>query len=80
MEPYLTTLALYDVKANKKITEDFHFDVNQPHIRAWFQPIQVNAWVNDPLYPVPEVSTDWLSFPKQVSVILPNKNARKVIL
>ncbi|KAG8250951.1 hypothetical protein J6590_091071 [Homalodisca vitripennis] len=28
VEPYLTTLALYDAKEGRKLTEDFHLDVN----------------------------------------------------
>lgn len=28
MEPYITTLALFDAKEGRKLTEDFHLDVN----------------------------------------------------
>lgn len=37
-EPYFTSLALYDAKAGRKITESFHFDVNEDAIRDMIQP------------------------------------------
>ena len=67
VEPYLTTLALYDIKANKKITEDFHFDVNQPHARALLQSsVRQEGGDSAVSPPIPEVPSDWLAFPKQV--------------
>lgn len=63
VEPYFTTLALYDVKINKKITEDFHFDVNQPHIKTIIQTLQSN----EPADAVVDVPADWLAFPRQVN-------------
>ena len=57
-------MALYDVKLNKKITEDFHFDANDNHIRALIQAMQMNA--DDQLEPFDEFPADWLSFPRQV--------------
>jgi len=57
-------MALYDVKLNKKITEDFHFDANDIHIRALIQAMQMNA--DDQLEPFDEFPADWLSFPRQV--------------
>ncbi|GBN28755.1 Dedicator of cytokinesis protein 9, partial [Araneus ventricosus] len=33
VEPYITTLAIYDAKRNRKVSEDFKFDVNNPYIR-----------------------------------------------
>jgi hypothetical protein len=33
IEPYLTSLALYDIKANRKLTENFYFDLNDEHVR-----------------------------------------------
>lgn len=32
-EPYFTTLALYDAKNGRKITENFYFDLNTEHVR-----------------------------------------------
>lgn len=33
LEPYLTSLALYDAKAGRKLTENFYFDLNEDHVR-----------------------------------------------
>nr|XP_041632093.1 dedicator of cytokinesis protein 11 isoform X4 [Drosophila kikkawai] len=30
VEPYITSLALYDAKANRKLSENFYFNVNEP--------------------------------------------------
>lgn len=32
VEPYFTTLALFDIRSGKKITEDFHFDINHENM------------------------------------------------
>lgn len=31
LEPYVTSMALYDVKAGRKLTENFYFDLNENH-------------------------------------------------
>ncbi|XP_058060238.1 dedicator of cytokinesis protein 9 [Anopheles bellator] len=33
IEPYLTSVALYDARAGRKLTESFHFDLNKEHVR-----------------------------------------------
>lgn len=33
MEPYFTTLALFDIRSGKKISEDFHFDINHDSVK-----------------------------------------------
>lgn len=33
LEPYITSLALYDIKAGRKLTENFFFDLNDDHAR-----------------------------------------------
>lgn len=38
VEPYITSLALYDSKAGRKLTENFYFDINHEKIRDLFQP------------------------------------------
>ncbi|XP_058447960.1 dedicator of cytokinesis protein 9 isoform X2 [Malaya genurostris] len=34
LEPYLTSVALYDAKANRKLSENFYFDLNKEHVSA----------------------------------------------
>lgn len=33
MEPYITSLALYDARAGRKLTENFYFDINSENVR-----------------------------------------------
>lgn len=33
VEPYITTLSIFDAKRNRKVSEDFRFDINHPYIR-----------------------------------------------
>uniref|UniRef100_A0A1I8PPX3 Dedicator of cytokinesis protein 9 n=1 Tax=Stomoxys calcitrans TaxID=35570 RepID=A0A1I8PPX3_STOCA len=33
VEPYITSLALYDVRAGRKLTESFYFNINDDHVR-----------------------------------------------
>lgn len=37
MEPYITSLALYDAKAGRKLTENFYFDINNREISESFK-------------------------------------------
>jgi hypothetical protein len=60
-------LALYDLKLNKKITEDFHSDVNHPIMKAVIQSIQANSDEPNTIFDIP---SDWLAFPKQVRVFV----------
>lgn len=36
-EPYFTSLALYDAKAGRKLTENFYFDINNEYVRTVFR-------------------------------------------
>lgn len=37
-EPYFTSLALYDAKNGRKLTENFYFDLNSEHVRDMITP------------------------------------------
>lgn len=37
-EPYFTSLALYDAKNGRKLTENFYFDLNSEHVRDMMTP------------------------------------------
>jgi len=42
IEPFFCTLALYDLKSKKKLTEDFQFDVNTANTSALIQHVLVS--------------------------------------
>lgn len=69
VEPYITSLALYDAKAGRKLTENFYFDINHEQIRELFEmnpgegcctPNGSADMVEQPILP-----KQWLAFPKQ---------------
>lgn len=37
VEPYITSLALYDSKSGRKLTENFYFDLNEEYVRDMWQ-------------------------------------------
>ncbi|XP_022671033.1 dedicator of cytokinesis protein 9-like isoform X3 [Varroa destructor] len=43
VEPYITTMAIYDVRRMRKVSEDFHFDVNHPYIRNMLPKTRKNS-------------------------------------
>lgn len=62
VEPYFTTLALFDARDGKKLTEDFHVDINHNAILGM---------IPDPEGPTESVVGDnvpseWISKTKQV--------------
>lgn len=64
VEPYLTTLALFDAKEGRKLTEDFHLDVNHS---------VVVGLIADPEGVSENILGDMISSPlrpKQVSILL----------
>uniref|UniRef100_T1J4R8 Dedicator of cytokinesis protein 9 n=1 Tax=Strigamia maritima TaxID=126957 RepID=T1J4R8_STRMM len=81
VEPYLTTMALYDAKKGKKVSADFHFDVNHVYLRNLIPKLRKTEHTNgtgdvaELKIPSPngktvppelmEVSEEWLLYPKQ---------------
>ena len=74
IEPYLTSLALYDMRSQSKISEDFFFDVNNSMARSLLamglkkeegKRDSKSLGAADPLQ-LAGVPEEWLSFPKQV--------------
>lgn len=43
VEPYITTMAIYDVRRMRKVSEDFRFDVNHPYIRNMLPKTRKNS-------------------------------------
>jgi hypothetical protein len=70
VEPYFTTLALYDAKQGRKLTENFHFDVNHPQVRSMVPSLLKNGSEDKPENVLPselqQVPEEWLMYPKQV--------------
>ncbi|XP_064615017.1 dedicator of cytokinesis protein 9-like [Liolophura sinensis] len=74
-EPFFITLALYDAKAGKKISEDFHIDPNVPEIRSMIPPDILQA--SDKLHTVEGKQTapdldglqeNWLKCPQKQAI------------
>ncbi|KAK3914024.1 Dedicator of cytokinesis protein 9 [Frankliniella fusca] len=77
VEPYFTSMALYDARAGRKLSENFQFDINDELIRQILPIAPTGAEscngnghpVTDPLThlspELEQVSLEWLHFPKQ---------------
>lgn len=64
IEPYYTTLCLYDARNLKKLTENFHFDLNGDTARAMV------AYSQTPTDTTPDIDlseklADWIKYPKK---------------
>lgn len=86
LEPYITSLALYDVKSGRKLTENFYFDVNESHARDMRQ----QKWTGAEIIGTPpmkngkkngssvlndgEYSAEWIMYPRQaiINVTVPH--------
>lgn len=64
VEPYHTTLSLYDAKNGRKLTENFHFDINSVAIRKTMLCNNNNTDICDLELPK-GLPKEWLFFPKQ---------------
>lgn len=73
VEPYLTTLALFDTKQGqtRKLTENFHFDVNHPQVRNMLPPSYqmtngVQCAADNLLTPeFQQIPNEWIKYPRQ---------------
>lgn len=76
-EPYFTSLALYDARNGRKLSENFYFDLNTEAVRDMLNPVDQQIETNGhddksdlfPFQTVPKeydaLPLDWLSRPKQ---------------
>ncbi|KAK6623677.1 hypothetical protein RUM43_009529 [Polyplax serrata] len=67
VEPYFTSLALFDVRQNRKLTENFYFDVNHSKARAMI-PADEGGSANVKKSLATEISKlpdEWIIYPKQ---------------
>lgn len=72
MEPYYTSLALYDARSGKKLTENFHFDVNNEAVRDIVNETEntralIEHFSYDVKLDVNKISDDWFRAKRQVS-------------
>ncbi|XP_046588426.1 dedicator of cytokinesis protein 9 isoform X5 [Neodiprion lecontei] len=71
VEPYQTTLCLFDVRNGRKLTENFHFDINNEVVRnisKELSPVGIMTEKEEDV-PLPEeiknLPKEWLMYPKQ---------------
>ncbi|KAH8009107.1 hypothetical protein HPB51_010297 [Rhipicephalus microplus] len=79
VEPYFTTMAVYDVRHMRKVTEDFRFDCNNSYMRNMLPKTtrrkstsgsapngSAGTKLSDTLLPgMSELGEEWLAFPQQ---------------
>ncbi|GLG92417.1 Dedicator of cytokinesis protein 9 [Gryllus bimaculatus] len=74
VEPYLTSLALFDARQGRKLTENFYFDVNHPQVRELLPSLLPHGESPvdcDSLAPeLQHVPPEWLVYPKQAVMSL----------
>lgn len=76
VEPYHTTLCLFDAKNGRKLTENFHFDVNSNSIRHTFSSGNHIESNNISKLDLPKnLSSEWLLYPKQALLSISNPHA-----
>lgn len=71
MEPYFTRLALYDARLGRKLTEDFHFDLNHPAVRDLVRDDEctkslVENFSYDVKLDVKQIPEEWFKSKRQV--------------
>lgn len=67
VEPYFASLALFDVRQNRKLTENFYVDVNHPRARAMLpydenEALSVKKCFSTEIANLPD---EWVVYPKQ---------------
>lgn len=84
VEPYHTTLCLFDAKSGRKLTENFHFDVNTPSSRSLLPNVQngITSTKNEPIQPyhiktdLPgSVASEWTMYPRQAILNVMNPHS-----
>lgn len=83
MEPFYVTLSLFDIQNGRKISSDFHVDLNHPSVRAMV-PNNTSQYMNGGgdthpeeqrlVHSVPEAA---LKYPRQVSHVKEKKKNSK---
>lgn len=69
VEPFFISLSLFDVKHNRKISSDFHVDLNHSTVRHMLANTsqELLNGSSDCLHPIQDIISDvMLQYPKQV--------------
>lgn len=71
VEPYYTYLALYDARSGRKLTENFHFDLNHAAVKDLVKDAEctkslVENFSYDVKLDVKQIPEDWFKSKKQV--------------
>ncbi|XP_041973645.1 dedicator of cytokinesis protein 9 [Aricia agestis] len=77
VEPYYTRLALYDARLGRKLTEDFHFDLNHPAVRDLVKEVEctktlVENFSYDVKVDVKQIPEEWFRSKRQVVLSVNN--------
>ena len=67
LEPFFVTFALYDAKSRKKISADFHAQMNDEILKNLTNPVGINDYVSQ-MFGEPErkkINYSWIENPKQ---------------
>nr|XP_023030048.1 dedicator of cytokinesis protein 9 [Leptinotarsa decemlineata] len=76
VEPYHTTLCLFDAKNGRKLTENFHFDVNSTSIRNTVNNGMCGDSLNNSKVDLlPGVSSEWMMYPRQALLSIMNPHS-----
>ena len=69
VEPYFTSVALFDARSGMKMSEDFHFDLNPPKVLEGVdRGSQTSAEaITDALPHLKGLAGEWMSSPSEVS-------------
>lgn len=70
LEPYFTSVALFDAKAGRKLTENFYFDINQSETRELLTP--TNDGIDIPEMKCVTVDKEWVMYPRQAIMSVTN--------
>ncbi|XP_064456848.1 dedicator of cytokinesis protein 9-like isoform X3 [Ornithodoros turicata] len=68
VEPYITTMAVYDVRRMRKVSEDFYFDVNNAYLRNMLPKTLRRKSAGSTTCngaSLKELGEEWLAFPRQ---------------
>lgn len=88
IEPFFVSVALYDLRNSRKISADFHVDLNHTAVRQMLSgaPVALENGNSDTVTPrqseephVKGFPEEWLKFPKQVALLFPRDETENAL-